>query len=179
MQDELVLVTGGSGFLGVHCIDQLLRAGYRVRTTVRTKKRESDVLSMLQNAGTPGVESLSFSVATLDDDAGWFEAAAGCSYVLHVASPVPASAPKDENEIIKPAHDGTLRVLRAARDAGVRRVVLTSSVVSIIDGHNTQAAPFDETSWTDVTQKGVSAYSKSKTLAERAAWDFSNGKERA
>jgi dihydroflavonol-4-reductase len=172
MQDELVLVTGGTGFLGVHCIDQLLRAGYRVRTTVRTLKRQSDVLSMLQNAGTPRLETLRFTVATLDDDSGWPDAVAGCQYVLHVASPVPASAPKSEEEVIKPAHDGTLRVLRAARDAGVRRVVLTSSVVSIIDGHDTQVAPFNESSWTDVTQKGVTAYSKSKTLAERAAWDF-------
>jgi dihydroflavonol-4-reductase len=111
-------------------------------------------------------------VADLSQDAGWRIAVSGCRYVLHVASPVPGSAPKHEDDIIVPARDGTLRVLRAARDAGVQRIVLTSSVVAVIDGQEQRAAPFDETSWTNVDAPGVIAYSKSKTLAERAAWDF-------
>ena len=169
MSNELVLVTGGSGFIGSHCILQLLEAGYRVRTTVRSLKREADVRAMLQPAKTEG---LSFAVADLEQDAGWAEAVAGCEYVLHVASPFPQTIPKHEDELIVPARDGALRVLRAARQAGVKRVVLTSSFAAIGYGHPAQAAPFDETSWTDPNGHDVLPYIKSKTLAERAAWDF-------
>ncbi len=172
MADELVLVTGGSGFIGAHCILLLLNAGYRVRTTVRSLKREGDVRAMLKVGGVEAGERLSFVEADLTSDAGWPTAVAGCSFVLHVASPLPPSVPKDENELIVPARDGALRVLRAARDAGVKRVVQTSSFAAIGYGLKEQAAPFDETSWTDVSGDGVIAYAKSKTLAERAAWDF-------
>jgi nucleoside-diphosphate-sugar epimerase len=172
MSDDLVLVTGGSGFAGIHCIDQLLRAGYRVRTTVRSLHREADVRTMLNNAGTPRQEALTFVVADLARDAGWSQAVDGCHYVHHIASPFPSSAPKHEDELIVPARDGTVRVLRAARDAGVRRVVLTSSFVAVGYGHKPQTAPFDETTWTEIDGPGVTAYGKSKTLAERAAWDF-------
>lgn len=172
MSTDLVLVTGGSGFVGVHCIDQLLRAGYRVRTTVRSLSREADVRAMLNEAGTPHQEALTFVAADLNQDAGWADAVAGCRYVHHVASPLPSSVPKHEDELIVPARDGTLRVLRAARDAGVQRVVLTSSFVAVGYGHKLQAAPFDETTWTNVNGPGVTAYGKSKTLAERAAWEF-------
>src|SRR5215472_17191004 len=118
-----VLVTGGSGFIGSHCILQLLAAGHEVRTTVRSSRREADVRAMLAvgGAGDPG-ERLSFALADLERDEGWAEAVAGCEYVLHVASPFPAGVPKDENELIVPAREGALRVLRAARDAGVKRV---------------------------------------------------------
>jgi nucleoside-diphosphate-sugar epimerase len=172
MSEDLVLVTGGSGFVAVHCIDQLLRAGYRVRTTVRSLTREPDVRAMLSTAGTPRQEHLTFGAADLTQDAGWPEAVAGCRFVLHVASPFPASSPKHEDELIVPAREGALRVLRAARNAGVQRVVLTSSFAAIGYGHKPQDLPFDETSWTNVDGPGVSAYAKSKTLAERAAWDF-------
>lgn len=172
MSKDLVLVTGGSGFVGIHCIDQLLRAGYRVRTTVRSLGREADVRAMLKNAGTPHQEALTVVAADLTRDSGWAEAVAGCRCVHHVASPFPRSTPKHEDELIVPARDGALRVLRAARDAGVERVVQTSSFVAVGYGHKPQIAPFDETTWTNVDGPGVNAYGKSKTLAERAAWDF-------
>jgi dihydroflavonol-4-reductase len=172
MSDELVLVTGGSGFIGAHCILQLLSAGYRVRTTVRSLTREADVRAMLKVGGAAPRESLSFVEADLTSDGGWPEAAAGCSYVLHVASPFPMNIPKHEDDLIVPAREGTLRVLRVSREAGVKRVVLTSSFAAIGYGHAQQAAPFNEMNWTDVNGKDVSAYAKSKTLAERAAWDF-------
>jgi nucleoside-diphosphate-sugar epimerase len=165
-----VLVTGGSGFIGCHCILQLLTAGYQVRTTVRNLKRESDVRAMLKVGGAEPDGQVSFVAADLENDPGWPDAVAGCEYVLHVASPFPDSVPKHEDELIAPAREGTLRVLRAARDAGAKRVVLTSSFAAIGYGHETQDTPFDETNWSNLN--GVGAYTKSKTLAERAAWDF-------
>ncbi len=172
MTNELVLVTGGSGFVGVHCILQLLEAGYRVRTTVRSLKREADVRAMLKVGGAEPGESLSFVAADLTSDTGWTEAVAGCDYVLHVASPFPPEAPKHEDELIIPAREGALRVLRAARNAGVKRVVLTSSFAAVGYGHESTHQTFTEADWTNVNSKDVSAYAKSKTLAERAGWDF-------
>jgi nucleoside-diphosphate-sugar epimerase len=166
-----VLVTGGSGFIGSHCILELLSAGHEVRTTVRNLSREGDVRTMLNAGGATPDRRVSFVAADLMADAGWPEAVAGCDYVLHVASPFPMGTPSDENELIVPAREGALRVLRASRDAGVKRVVLTSSFAAIGYGHAPQAAPFDETNWTNLNEH-VSAYVKSKTLAERAAWDF-------
>lgn len=168
----MVLVTGGSGFIASHCILQLLAAGYDVRTTVRNLRREPDVRALLKAAGTDPGSRLSFVAADLEKDAGWALAAANCQYVLHVASPFPPEVPKHEDELIVPAREGALRVLRASREAGVKRVVLTSSFAAIGYGHEPQSAPFDETNWTDPNARGVSAYAKSKTLAERAAWDF-------
>jgi nucleoside-diphosphate-sugar epimerase len=167
-----VLVTGGSGFVGGRCLLRLLKAGHQVRTTVRDLKREPEVRALLKTGGVEPGERLSFFAANLESDAGWAQAAAGCDYVLHVASPFPAGPPKHEDELIAPARDGALRVLRAARDAGVKRVVMTSSFAAIGYGHPPQSAPFDETSWTDVSGADVQPYPKSKTLAERAAWDF-------
>jgi nucleoside-diphosphate-sugar epimerase len=172
MSEDLVLVTGGSGFIATHCIDQLLRAGYNVRTTVRSLTREPDVRAMLNVAGTPHQEALSFVATDLGADKGWAEAVAGCRYVLHVASPLPPSTPKHEDDLIVPAREGTLRVLRAARDAGVERVVLTSSFAAIGYGHAPRTTPFTEADWTDSNSVGLAPYPKSKTLAERAAWDF-------
>jgi nucleoside-diphosphate-sugar epimerase len=170
-----VLVTGGSGFIGSHVLVQLLAAGYDVRTTVRNLQRESDVRAMLcvggVEAGMAASGRIRFFAADLLSDAGWAEAAAGCEYVLHVASPLPMKVPKEENELIVPAREGTLRVLRAARDAGVKRVVLTSSSAAISYGHAPQKKPFTEADWTDLNGH-VQPYMKSKTLAERAAWDF-------
>lgn len=169
---SLVLVTGGSGFIGSYCILQLLEAGHEVRTTVRDLKREGDVRAMLKHGGAGSLDKLSFVAADLEKDAGWPEAVAGCEYVLHVASPFPPSVPKHEDELIVPAREGTLRVLRAARDAGVKRVVVTSSYAAIGYGQGVKPTPFDETNWTNVDGEGVTPYVKSKTLAERAAWDF-------
>jgi dihydroflavonol-4-reductase len=167
-----ILVTGGSGFIGSHCILQLLTAGHQVRTTVRSLKREADVRAMLKEGGADPGNRLSFFAADLENDAGWPQAVAGCEYVLHVASPFPASVPKHEDELIVPAREGALRVLRASRDAGVKRVVLTSSFAAIGYGQKPQIAPFNETNWTDPNSDEVLPYVKSKTLAERAAWDF-------
>jgi dihydroflavonol-4-reductase len=168
---QLVLVTGGSGFIGAHCILRLLDAGYRVRTTVRSLEREAGVRAMLKTGGAEPGETLSFVAADLTSDAGWPQAAAGCAFVLHVASPLPPSVPKHEDELIVPAREGALRVLRAARDAGVQRAVLTSSFAAIGYGHEPTDRPFSEEDWTD-PNADISAYTKSKTLAERAAWDF-------
>ena len=166
-----VLVTGGSGFIGSHAILQLLAAGHRVRATVRSLAREPHVRALLRQGGADPGERLSLIAADLAQDAGWSEAVAGCEYVLHVASPFPAGAPRHEDELIVPAREGALRVLRAARAAGVKRVVLTSSFAAIGYGHPARSAPFDERDWTDTSGR-LSAYVKSKTLAERAAWDF-------
>jgi dihydroflavonol-4-reductase len=167
-----ILVTGGSGFIGAHCILQLLAAGHRVRATLRDLNRRDDVLAMLRQGGAASTENLSFTAADLMADAGWAEAVKGCDHVLHVASPLLSHTPKDENELIVPARDGTLRVLRAARDAGVKRVVQTSSFAAIGYGQAGRKRPFDETDWTNLDGAGVHPYVKSKALAERAAWDF-------
>jgi dihydroflavonol-4-reductase len=167
-----VLVTGGSGFIGSHAILQLLSAGHQVRTTVRSLRREPDVCAMLKQGGSDPGDRLSFFAADLEQDVGWAAAVAGCDYVLHVASPFPASIPKSDDELIVPAREGALRVLRVSRDAGVKRVVLTSSFAAVGYGHPPQEKPFDENDWTNSDGEGLTAYVKSKTLAERAAWDF-------
>ena len=172
-----VLVTGGSGFIGSHAILQLLAAGHRVRTTVRNLNRKADVLAMLRTGGVDEADGLTadrltFAEADLQKDAGWAEAVAGCDFVLHVASPFPPNVPKHEDELIVPAREGALRVLRASRDGGVKRVVLTSSFAAIGYGHKDRSTPFDETDWTNLDGKGLTAYVKSKTLAEHAAWNF-------
>ncbi len=168
-----VLVTGGSGFIGSHTIIQSLAAGHRVRTTVRTLERAPAVRALLKQGGaSPAPDALTFFAADLNQDAGWAEAVRGCDYVLHLASPFPETIPDNEDDLVIPARQGALRVLRAARDAGVKRVVLTSSFAAVGYGHPVQDAPFDEASWTDPAGADVSPYVKSKTLAERAAWDF-------
>ncbi len=144
-----------------------------MRTSVRSLSREAEVRATLMSAGASNLDKLSFVAADLMNDAGWAEAVAGCTYVLHVASPFPPAAPKDENELIIPARDGALRVLKAARDAGVKRVVLTSSYAAIGYGKKAAGGAVDtEADWTDPNGADVRAYVKSKTIAERAAWDF-------
>jgi dihydroflavonol-4-reductase len=172
MSGERVLVTGGTGFVGSHVIVQLLAAGYRVRTTVRNLSRADEVRSLAAASGASGTELIEVVAADLMSDEGWPEAVADCTYVLHVASPFPVSQPKDENELIVPAREGALRALRASRDAGVTRVVLTSSFAAV--GYTPKATPGDytEEDWTDPNTPGITPYVKSKTIAERAAWDF-------
>jgi nucleoside-diphosphate-sugar epimerase len=169
-----VLVTGGTGFVGAHCLILLLAAGHETHATVRDLKRESDVRAMLRQGGVGEVgERLKLFRADLKADAGWAEAATSCDYVLHVASPFPSTVPKDENDLIGPARDGALRMLRAARDASVKRVVLTSSFAAIGYGApKDRTALFTEEDWTNLDDPTVQAYQKSKTIAERAAWDF-------
>ncbi|HLG83492.1 MAG TPA: aldehyde reductase [Bradyrhizobium sp.] len=167
-----VLVTGGTGFVAGHIILKLLAAGYTVRTTLRSPDREGRLRKVLESAGMQRADALSCVVADLECDQGWAEAVAGCDRVLHVASPFPVGAPANEDELIGPARNGTLRVLQAARDGGVQRLVMTSSFAAIGYGHPLDRNSFDETDWTNVKAPGVSAYVKSKTLAERAAWDF-------
>ncbi len=172
MDDELVLVTGGTGFIAQHCIVALLNRGYRVRTTVRSLEREAEVRTNLKVGGVEPGDRLSFVKADLGDDRGWAEAAAGCTYVLHGASPTPSGNQVREEDWIKPAVEGVLRVLCAARDARCKRVVLTSAFGAIGVGHKpSYRRPFDETDWSDLTGN-VAPYQKSKTLAEKAAWDF-------
>lgn len=167
-----VLVTGGSGYIAGFCIAQLLREGWAVKTTVRNLAREPEVRESLSKIA-PDLSALSFFAADLNADAGWSEATAGCDYVLHVASPLPTTTPKDDEELIGPARNGALRVLKAARDAGVRRVVLTSSTAAITYGLNrSRNEPFTEADWTDPAHSDTSAYIRSKTLAEKAAWAF-------
>jgi dihydroflavonol-4-reductase len=167
-----ILVTGGSGFIGSHAILQLLNLGHQVRATVRNLQREGDVRQMLRQGGADAGDRVTFFAADLESDVGWAQAVAGCDYVLHVASPFPANLPRHEDELIVPAREGALRVLRASRDAGVKRVVLTSSFAAIGYGQKPSGVPFNESNWTNPTANDVMPYVKSKTLAERAAWDF-------
>ena len=166
---ETVLVTGGSGFIAGWCIVDLLRRGYIVRTTVRNLDKAPAVRAAIAAEVDPG-DRLTFHAAELTSDAGWDEAAAGCDYILHVASPLGTSAPKDANVLIVPARDGALRLLRAATAAGVKRIVLTSSV-SAVGGVGTDEIR-DESHWTDLSAPNVDPYRQSKTIAEHAAWDF-------
>lgn len=169
---ETVLVTGGTGFVGVHCILQLLQKGYNVKTTLRSLKRKDEVIDMLKAGDISSFDNLSFIETDLTKDANWDEAVKDCDYVLHVASPIFLSLPKDENEMIRPAVDGALRVLKAARNAGVKRVVMTSNFGAVGYSHKNPDTDITEKDWTDPNEKGLSSYNKSKVMAERAAWDF-------
>jgi nucleoside-diphosphate-sugar epimerase len=168
---KTVLVTGGTGFLGVHTILQLLQQGYEVKTTLRSLAKKDIILKALQEGGITDFSNLSFIEADLTSDNNWNEAVKGCDYVLHVASPFPAQDPKDENELIIPARDGALRVLKASRDAGVKRVVLTSSFAAVGYSKNIAHHIFTEEDWTDANTE-LPAYIKSKTVAEKSAWEF-------
>ena len=167
-----VLVTGGSGYIAGFCILKLLEDGWRVRTTVRNAARVPEVRAALaKRVDTDG--RLEVVVADLNADAGWREAARGCEYVLHVASPLPSSNPKNDDDLVRPARDGALRVLAAARDEGVRRVVMTASTAAVAYGRGGRDAPFTEADWSDAANRAdTSAYERSKTIAERAAWDW-------
>ena len=163
-----VMVSGGSGYIAGETIRQLLAKGWTVHTTVRNLAREAELRGQL--GGTPA--TLKFFAADLMRDAGWAEAMAGCSHVCHMASPFPATVPKDENEIIVPAREGALRALRFAKAAGAVRFVMTSSAAAIAYGHPAEKTQYDENDWTNVDAPGVQPYVKSKAISERAARDW-------
>ncbi|MDB5483987.1 MAG: dependent epimerase/dehydratase family protein [Caulobacteraceae bacterium] len=165
-----VLVSGGSGFIGSWCVIALLERGYTVRTTVRDLRREAEVRSMVANQVDPG-NRLSVHAANLASDEGWDAAAEGAEYVLHVASPLGVPPPKNPDDLITPAHDGAMRVVRAAIKAGAARVVMTSSVAATSLGSRGLDSDGDETVWTHPDDPKADAYTRSKTIAERAAWD--------
>jgi nucleoside-diphosphate-sugar epimerase len=178
MTEERVLVTGGSGFIAGHVILRLLADGYRVRATLRSLDREPVVRERLAAAGAvPGAgERLEFAAADLLDDAGWTAALDGVGHVLHVASPVPAGGvAHGDVDLVTPAREGTLRVLRAAHAAGIHRVVLTSAFHAIGFGSGIREAAFTEADWSPLDGPGMDEYGRSKVLAERAAWDFVQG----
>jgi dihydroflavonol-4-reductase len=163
-----VLVSGGSGYIAGFLIRQLVAEGWRVHATVRSLAKENAVRQLLAVDNS----RLQFFAADLNSDAGWAEAVAGCSHVAHVASPLPSGVPKDANELIVPARDGALRALRAAKAAGVKRFVMTSSVAAISYGRGRGVHHFTEADWTRLEQPGITAYIQSKTIAERAARDW-------
>jgi len=168
--NKKVLLTGISGYIGNHCAVELLKNGYSVRGSVRSLSKKEKVIEAISKEIVP-TDNLEFCELDLLEDKGWDKAMEGCEFVLHVASPFINIEPKDENEYIRPAVDGTMRALKAAKKAGVKRVVLTSSMVSMLEGAD-KSINIDYNSWTNVKAKNVSAYAKSKTLAERSAWDF-------
>ena len=163
-----VFVSGGSGYIAGFLIRQLVAEGWMVHTTIRNLAREGEV------RGSLGVDNsrVKFFAADLTSDAGWDEAMAGCSHVAHVASPLPTDAPRHEDELIVPARDGALRALRAAKAAGIRRFVMTSSMAAVAYGHGGAKTRFTEADWTNIASPDAYAYVKSKTIAERAARDW-------
>ena len=167
---ETVLVTGGTGFIGLHCLQQLLDKGYKVRTTIRSESRKQEVLEAMKKHSS-NCENLEFYIADLLKDDGWQEAVEGSKYVLHVASPFFLGEPENEDIFIKPAVEGTLRVLKACEEADVQKVVLTSSFAAVGYGHSREKEVYTEEDWSSVDGE-ISAYAKSKTLAEKAAWEF-------
>jgi dihydroflavonol-4-reductase len=169
IMSEKVLLTGISGYIGLHCAQQLLENGYNVVGSVRSHSKEAEVLRSLTNAGVDTAH-LGFVELDLTKDDGWDQALHGCDYLMHTASPFPIANPKHESEVIEPAVDGTLRALRAAENNGIKRVVLTSSVIAIMGGR--KQGTITPAQWTDLQAKNISTYAKSKTLAEQAAWDF-------
>ena len=167
---ETVLVTGGTGFIGLHCLQQLLDKGYKVRTTIRSESRKQEVMEAMKKHSS-NCENLEFFIADLLNDDGWKEAVEGSKYVLHVASPFFLGEPENEDVFIKPAVEGTLRVLKACADSEVQKVVLTSSFAAVGYGHPREKEVYTEEDWSSVDGE-ISPYAKSKTLAEKAAWDF-------
>ena len=168
--NKKVLLTGISGYIGNHCAVELLKNGYSVRGSVRSLSKSEKVIAVIKKEVDPK-DNLEFCELDLLSDDGWDDAMKGCEFVLHVASPFIILEPKDENEYIRPAVDGTIRALKAAKKGGIKRVVLTSSMVSMLEDAD-KSIDINFESWTNVNAKNVNAYAKSKTLAEQAAWDF-------
>jgi dihydroflavonol-4-reductase len=175
VEQKLALVTGVTGYLGQHMAGQLLQAGWRVRGTLRDITRAEHTRDIIRQISSAASSALEFVQADLSSDAGWGQAMIGVQGVLHVASPIPLTQPKDPMDLIKPARDGTLRVLAAAKAASsVTKVVMTSSVAAIAEGHGdtSPARVFTEADWSDPNGPSINPYPQSKTIAERAAWDF-------
>ena len=171
---EKVLVTGVSGFLGHHCAVELLKNGYYVKGSVRDINKKSEVLNGIKKEIDPS-EKLEFVKLNLLSDDGWDDAMEGCKYVLHVAAPFSVKEPDDENEYIEPIRDGTLRALKFAQKAKVKRLVLTSSAVTmmgVVYDSDQDIGNVDTKDWTDPDSKNINTYIKAKTLMEKAAWDF-------
>ncbi|MFA4083829.1 NAD-dependent epimerase/dehydratase family protein [Mycobacteroides salmoniphilum] len=168
---ETVLVTGGNGFIARWSIVELLQRGYRVRTTVRSSTKDELVRTAVTRA-TDRADGLEIAHADLTRAEGWADAVDGCDYVLHIASPLTPDNPRDPDALLTPAREGTLNVLRAATAAGVRRVVMTSAANAASPSSYTEDGVTDETLWTNPDQPGLPAYRRSKTVAERTAWDF-------
>jgi len=168
--NKKVLLTGISGYIANHCAVELLKNGYSVRGSLRNISKSEKIVNAIKKEVDPK-DNLEFCELNLLNDKGWDDAAKGCDFVMHVASPFINMEPKDENEYIRPAVDGTMRALKAAKSAGIKRVVLTSSMVSML-GNADKSIDVDSRTWTNIKGKNVSAYSKSKTLAEQAAWNF-------
>ncbi len=167
----MIVLTGASGFIAKHILLQLLGSGHRVRATIRSPARADEVrAAVLPHLDSEAGQRLEFATLDLNSDAGWGEALAGATTLVHTASPFPISQPKNPDDVIRPAVDGTLRALGAARDAGVNRVVLTSSMIAVIN--EAKGFPQDENDWCNPDLPTSTAYGRSKTLAERAAWDF-------
>ncbi len=163
-------MTGGSGFIALHCIQQLLDQGFKVRCTVRSEKKRLEVMKAMEHhSSNPDFLTIVFADLLLDE--GWEDAVKGCRYVLHTASPFVTQAPTNEDVLIRPAVDGTIRLLNACTVHQVEKVVLTSSFAAICYGH-AEHKIYDESDWTQYNDKSVTAYAKSKTLAEKTAWDF-------
>ncbi|WP_420148527.1 SDR family oxidoreductase [Spirosoma sp.] len=167
---ETVLVTGGSGFIASYCIIALLNKGYKVKATLRSLKKAESVKQMLKEGGIRSLDGLSFVEADLQNEAGWPKAVDGCQYVIHVASPTPYTAARTEDDFVIPAKNGVLFVLRAAKNAGVKRVVLTSAFGAVGFG-TVKTTLYTEEDWT-VINDTVAPYQRSKTISEKAAWDF-------
>ncbi|HEX2018682.1 MAG TPA: aldehyde reductase [Aurantimonas sp.] len=171
MTTDTILLTGISGFIAKHVALELLGAGYRVRGTVRTPEKAAEVQATLAGQGAP-VDRLDIVEADLLAEAGWDSACQGCRFVVHTASPFPMVQPRDRFALVPAARQGTLRVIGAARKAGVERVVMTSSIVAIYQGHEGRAdSRYTEADWTNTDSASVGAYAVSKTVAEKAAWE--------
>ncbi len=177
---ELVLVTGGSGYIAVYTMAKLLQKTYKVRATLRTMSRQEEVKSMLAQAGISNFDDLEFIQADLTHEENWLEATTGATYVIHVASPTPATRPDSDDEMVKMAVDGVLNVFRAAKESGVKRIVLTSASGAVLAGHKNRSEIFTEKDWTNLNAP-INAYQRSKTRAEQEAWKFAkeNGMELA
>ena len=166
---EKVLVTGATGFIGLHCIDQLLNQGYAVNGSLRSPERKNEIFNALKNKNTP-TENLNLFIFNLTEDDGWDEGMQGCDYLLHVASPLSIEK-HDDDFFVKPAVAGVKRAFKFAKKHNIKKVVLTSSVAAILETDEDKEY-FDETDWSDVESRQIGSYAKSKTLAEKAAWQF-------
>ena len=168
-----VLVTGASGFVALHCITELLKNGYQVVGTIRSKSREKEVKNGIEKVVSS--KNLKLIETDLMNDAGWEEGMSGCKYVMHVAMPFFIAEPKDHDDIMLPTVEGTQRVLKFARKAGVKRVVLTLTTLNI--GQHKSSGTYDHNDWTDHESSNISTYVRAKTLQEVAAWEFINSQK--